>query len=136
MHRGPRSRGWAGGLLIMLLLGVGLMLFLSFGGAGVSGSAQVALEAKQSSEVAVNEITVAQLVQAIVTYELANGKPPTSISDLDGAASGAFQDPWGGDLSFQIERAGRARNVIVRSVGPDGEADTEDDIQIEQRMPV
>lgn len=112
------------------------MLFLTFGGGGVKGTAQVARDAKESSEATVNELVVAQLVQSIVTFELANGKAPEGVADLPGAEMGAFDDPWGNRLSFEILGRGGSREVVVRSHGPDGQAGTEDDVEVKRRMPI
>ena len=136
MNPGPRCRGYAGALLIILLLGVGLMLLLTFGGGGLKGTAQTAQQAKNSAETTVNEVVVAQLVQAIAAQELASGRQPTGMDDLPAADSGAFNDPWGNRLSFVIEGDRRSRDVVITSTGPDGEPGTEDDIEIRRRLPV
>lgn len=132
----PRYRGHAGVLLIMVLLGVGLALLLTFGGGGVTGTAEVARDARDSAEGTVNELVVAQLVQAITAHELVHGGPPSGVEELAGVGSGAFEDPWGGALTFAFDGSGRSRVVVVRSSGPDGVGGTADDVEVRRPMPI
>lgn len=67
------------------------------------------------------------------THELRTGRPPSGVEDLvkAGLARRADSfDPWG--RAIRIEPAG-AGGIVLRSVGPDGTADTPDDIVLSGR---
>jgi len=66
------------------------------------------------------------LASALQAYQLDQGHYPDRLADLPEVASGRLRadDPWGAPLRYRSEGGG----YEVRSPGPDGRPDTEDDI--------
>jgi hypothetical protein len=155
-RRAPR--GFARGLLILVLLGVVGMLALYFvpmggsgpGGAG-SGSGTGATGggngtgrsylgqlsgARDSGHDMHAQQTLRQIVQLAITYELSNDRYPTSADELyEGVAP--MRDPWGEPYTVEFIAGASRRDVTVRisSPGRNGLAGDEDDLVAEQKLP-
>ena len=100
-------------ILGLVLGGVGLMAYHRF------------TDAQQDT--ARNQTTT--LEQAIMTYRASKrGKCPRTLLELraSGYITKAPKDPWGNDYEFTCD--GERAEVEVLSPGPDGEAETDDDI--------
>lgn len=66
--------------------------------------------------------------EAIEDYVEARGVLPTSIDEVPGLESGTLLDRWGRPYRVEIDH--RAWELIVISDGPDGVADSDDDIRL------
>ena len=77
--------------------------------------------------------TIAAIDFAISTYKAKNNKVPTSLTDLAVGVAGEqplvsaemFNDAWGNPLELSVNAA---MKHTIRSAGPDGKMNTEDDI--------
>jgi hypothetical protein len=130
-HPSTRNRGGSGALMLILLLGVAIGLYLYFGNtSGNKSYVQTVVGAKkQGNELSIG-IQAQQLAALISDYRMNhNGKAPASYQDMDIIPS-SFNDQWGHPLRFKFdaEPARDAKDFLVTSDGPDGKADTEDDI--------
>jgi hypothetical protein len=128
-------RGYAG--ILMLLVVVLIILMLYFWSAGGSGNyaKQIATTRKRGQEMA-RDINTQQLVDLIVIYKMNNNdKLPTNAAELEAGA--ALNDQWGKPMSFTFQKDPRtgATTVTFHSDGPDGEANTEDDINKTEPLP-
>ena len=121
-----RSARTAGFTLVELLLVVAILGVLA-------GVAIFNVGGKmQESQVAACRASIATIKTACDAYEIKTGQYPDSIDTLlqpvGGGAplldSNAKADPWGN--SFQIRKNGYS--VEIRSSGPDGAMNTDDDI--------
>jgi hypothetical protein len=131
----PHPRGH-GALLLMVLIALAIILFMAFGsvGGGKSYTQQISQTRKQGVQMA-RELETRQLTILIAQYRVENnGKLPKSAADMDNES--AFLDPWRNPLVFTYEtpRNGPTK-VIFRSAGPDGQANTEDDLVKEDTLP-
>ncbi|MEM6989865.1 MAG: type II secretion system protein GspG [Myxococcota bacterium] len=100
-------------IISLIMGGVGLMAFNRF------------QDAQQTT--AKNQTTTIE--QAVMTYRASKrGKCPRTLIELraSGYLSNTPKDPWGNDYEFVCD--GAATEVEVRSPGPDGESETDDDI--------
>ena len=70
---------------------------------------------------------------ALVEYEEDEGTLPGDIAVL-GLSVSTLSDPWGNPISWTYDDPDRPTTITVTSDGPDGEPDTEDDVQIEKRL--
>lgn len=127
-------RGGAGagliGLLVVLL--IGLLIYAVSGGGGGSYTDQLIESRKTGMEVRQN-ITTNQLVILIAAYRQERGKLPTTPADLE--SPGAFNDPWGQEMTFSCKEGPTGTVVTFRSIGPDGQAGNEDDVTREDKLP-
>ena len=106
-------------MIVVVIIGIlaGLM------GVMVTGRSQ---QAKMTAAMA----DIMTIKVAIADYEMENGKVPSSLTDLVSGARHYLdretvpQDPWGGD--YKVYWKGDL--VKIRSAGPDGAFDTEDDV--------
>ena len=77
--------------------------------------------------------TIAALDHAITAYKNKTNKVPTSLTDLAVGVAGdkplvsaeMFNDAWGNPLELSVNAA---MKHTIRSAGPDGQMNTEDDI--------
>jgi general secretion pathway protein G len=71
-------------------------------------------------------VQIQQLVEQYMVQK--KGKCPKTLQDLkaSGIASKLSKDPWGNDYTMKCP--GEHGPADISSYGPDGEADTEDDI--------
>jgi general secretion pathway protein G len=82
--------------------------------------------AQDRSAVAALKTSYRALATSLETYQIENGRYPARLEDLPEVASGRFpgKDPW--DAAFRYRATGTSYEV--RSLGPDGREDTEDDV--------
>jgi hypothetical protein len=150
MRQSSNRRGH-GALIIMVLLVMGIILSLLFGtGGGGSGSGsttkpgsgsggtsymgQVSKTRKQGKAMA-QDIATQQLTLLITQYREANSnKLPKGPGDM-GDDAVYFKDPWGNEMAFSFENQRGKTLVTYRSKGPDGEANTEDDVSKTDTLP-
>jgi hypothetical protein len=140
LGRGHRNAGYAGALILLLLIGVAVMLFLMFGGPGQPGVAQKALETKEAGEQIADEIQVRSIMQLVAAEMMSPGRdrrdPLPSMDDL-GESARAITDHWGNRfrLDYETDPSRRAPTALITSAGPDGQFDTEDDIVYRRSIP-
>lgn len=89
----------------------------------------------EESKIKATQSAVMSLRDAVVSYNLANGKYPSDLKQLVEASGddepiveggeGALEDPFG--TEYKYERKGR--RIIIISAGPDGEFGNDDDIR-------
>lgn len=141
------SRRGHGALIIGVLLVLAIVLYLMFGmstggsggstskggGGGSTYMGQVGQTRKQGKALA-QDISTQQLTLLIVQYREANNKLPKAPADLEDSAV-YFKDPWGNEMTFSFESARGKTTVTYRSKGPDGEANTEDDVSKTDTLP-
>lgn len=126
--------GWAAFGLIGLLIVMAIVLYLMFG-AGGGGTMQQALNTRNKGRELAVEVNTHSLVQSIVAYQTMNGELPADVAALE--SPGAFRDPWGTELTFEYEDPNaHPVIVIIKSAGPDGQFDTEDDTIAREQLPL
>lgn len=131
---GQTRRGGAAFGIIGLLIVVAIILYLMFGnmGGGSSYADKVNTTRKQGREMA-NELSTQQMTLLIAMYRQNNEKLPKKPADLE--SPGSFNDQWGQEMTFTFEESGGRTKVTYHSIGPDGEANTEDDIKRTDTLP-
>ncbi len=124
----PHRRG-SGALILVVLIALLIILILYFGGGKSSYMNQVSNTRKQGKQVA-QDINTGQLTTMISQYRQENGKLPKTWEDMEGLPRESYMDPWGKPMTFRCEedKRGGKTKVIFHSDGPDGEPNTEDDI--------
>ena len=128
--------GWVGFGLIGLLIVMAIVLYLMFGtgGGGTSYMEQVG-ETRQSSKQLAVDINTRDLLTLMATHQMNTGDLPRTMQELE-APSGAFDDPWGTELTFEYEdERATPPTVIITSAGPDMSFGTDDDIVKKERLP-
>ena len=123
---GESRRGAAGVFVLLVLVSVAIVLVVVF---MPGGSAETALEARESAETSVARFSGAAVATDVHGYIALNGAAPTSMDDLVDYRGGAYVDPWGAPMRVEFHRndRGRVGSITVHSAGPDGEWNTEDD---------
>lgn len=99
-------------IISLVLGGVGLMAFNRF----------------QDAQMTTARNQTTTIEHAVMTYRASKrGKCPRTLIELraSGYLTKTPKDPWGNDYEFECENAD---GVKVVSPGPDGEAETDDDI--------
>ncbi len=134
---GSRRGGAAGGLILLLLIGVALGLVLMFGnfGGGKSYMQNVA-GAKKKGEQTNISLLAHSLVQMITAIRTADPDATPQNFDELGASPAAYTDPWGNPIRWEYDDPQRPTSVTVISDGPDGQAGTEDDLREERELPI
>ncbi len=117
----------------MVLLGLALMLYLYFGNMGGTSYMQQVQKSKASAETEVRQISTDQLCILIAMYRDQNNKLPTTPADID--SPGAFNDPWGKEMTFTFEKKNAKTIAKFLSAGRDGEFKTDDDKVYEGTLP-
>lgn len=128
IFRQPRGLAIAG--LVLGILG-SLWIFIVFFFVGVGllvGSVGLVAGAIGLSQVEAG-LEMYQIDQAIREYEAATGALPMSIDQLSGLDQDDRTDPWGNPYTLEIDPDTGARTI--RSLGPDGQAGTDDDIEFD-----
>ncbi len=84
----------------------------------------------------ISAISAMEMARLGAIYELENGRYPETVEDL-GYDATVLKDEWGTPLFFTMGKDEITRRTImlVQSAGPDGIADNEDDLVLEQPMP-
>ena len=130
-------RGGAAGVLVVLitLVIILVVVFMNVGGSG-SYAEKLSDTRKQGQELNV-QINTDQLKTMILQFKLTNDRLPKDVAELE-AGPGAFKDPWGNPITFTYgEQAGAGPQAVTfRSAGRDGEEGTEDDIVINDTLPL
>jgi hypothetical protein len=151
MNQKPNRRGH-GALIVMVLISMAIILYLMFGttgggssggsttkpgsgGGGTSYMGQVSKTRKQGKETAA-DISTQQLCVLIAQYRNENNKLPKAPADL-GDSQSYFKDAWGNEMTFSFEeQKGTGKTAVkFKSKGPDGEANTEDDVTRTDTLP-
>jgi competence protein ComGC len=122
-----------GALLIMVLIGIALILYLAFGNMGGTSYMQQVKQTKDKGEDAVRQISTQQMSILISMYREQNKSLPASPADLE--SPGAFNDPWGREMTFSFTTKNGRTIVTYHSAGRDGEPKTEDDTTYEDTLP-
>jgi len=119
-------------LILSVLLAVALMFVLMYGNFGGGGSyTQQIAKTRDTARVIAAEIKGRDLATLIAQYRADNNKLPESLADLE-APPAATRDQWGQDLTISYKDDDV---VVITSIGADGQAGTEDDSVIEERIP-
>jgi Type II secretion system (T2SS), protein G len=106
-------------------LGVVLMLVFNFVGSGGDASS-----GSRTPEMDQADLVVAKLEElkvSVGTYAFENGSLPANLTDL-GQHPAMYNDPWG--QPFTLKQTGK-KLFQLSSIGPDGQAGTEDDVVVE-----
>lgn len=129
-------RGNAAFGLIALLVVMAIILFLYFGNAGGGSYSQQVVETRRQGQAMAVRLNTQQLSILIATHRQSTGKLPGALEELE-APPNAFRDPWGQPISFTCEedRATGGTRVTYRSIGADGQPNTEDDIVQVETLP-
>jgi Type II secretion system (T2SS), protein G len=122
-----RPRGFAIAGIILGVLGVmwiaAIMLIV---GASVLMAVVLGLvEGRGALETAVDSW---QIKDAIIQYEEDNGALPTDLSEVSGIEAERLEDRWGRPYHVTIDTKNRQLEVV--SDGPDGQAGTDDDVEM------
>jgi general secretion pathway protein G len=85
----------------------------------------------KTAQVTATEATISSIRMAVGTYEMEKGKHPESLADLVSGEKHYLDqekvptDAWGHEFKYYM----KGDLVKIRSAGPDGAFDTEDDIE-------
>ena len=128
---GPPSRS-SSHLVLWIVLGAVVLLLLLGGGAWLVGS-QIRDAIPKFQEIGVRT-QMATIAHAVDEYERAEGELPASLDELlearkiDGRPYIHYmpRDPWGRRFRYGLLNDGRSYEL--RSLGPDGQFETDDDI--------
>ena len=123
-----RSRGAAGVIILVLLMGVALMLVLMFGNFGGSSYVEEVAETKERGEQLAVDLDMRQVGMLIAMHRDETGELPEGAGDLGPEAS-IYADDAGVAYRFEYD-ADRPRDATtfdVLAAGPDGVFDTADD---------
>jgi hypothetical protein len=123
----PARPGYAGILLLVLLIGVAIIFALTF---MPGGSADTAQQAKEHANESVAMFSGAAVATDVRGYIALNGVPPASIDDLREYRGGDYLDPWGTPMRIDFHEGPRRNtlaSITVHSAGPDTQWDTDDD---------
>jgi hypothetical protein len=128
------ARRGHGALILVVLIAMAIMLYLMFGsGGGGKSYMQQMSTTRQNAKATVQDINTQQLSILIAQYRVDNGKLPAKGADLENDV--ALRDPWGNAMTFTFEDERGRTKVTYRSRGPDGEANTEDDVTKSETLP-
>ncbi|HLO40794.1 MAG TPA: hypothetical protein VK176_07205 [Phycisphaerales bacterium] len=128
------TRPGNGLMILVVLIAVAIGLYMLFGSAGGQKSyMQAVKETKDSGKEMARQISTDQMNTLISMYRESNKKLPKEPAELE--SPGAFNDPWGKEMTFTFgEKAGRT-TVTYLSAGPDGQFKTEDDVKYDSTLP-
>lgn len=132
LQRNHRRAGH-GALLILVLLGLAVMLYLYFGNMGGTSYMQQVKQTKDRGQEMARQISTSQMSLLIAMYRETNKKLPATPADLE--SPGAFNDPWGREMTFKFEQSPKGTKVTYFSLGQDGEAKTGDETTYEDVIP-
>lgn len=129
----PTRRG-NGILILVILIALAIALYLMFGnmGGGKAYMGEVKRTKDRGQEMA-REIQVGQMSMLIAMYRESNKKLPKEPADME--SPGAFNDPWGKEMTLSFEEKNGKTVVTYHSAGPDGEVKTEDDKRYTDTLP-
>ncbi len=109
-------------LLVITILGIlGTVVVMNFGDVGGDARKETTRQ------------SIAAIDQAVTVYNVKVGKMPKDISDLTKGInddeegllkSNNINDAWGNPFELKVD----GRKYTIRSAGPDGQMNTEDDI--------
>jgi hypothetical protein len=129
----PTRRGH-GALILVVLIAMAIMLYLMFGSMGGKSYTQQISQTRKQGKALAQDINTQQLSILIAQYRQENnGKLPTSAADMENER--AFLDPWNHPLKFSFSDERGQTKVTYHSNGPDGEANTEDDVKKTESLP-
>jgi hypothetical protein len=123
-----------GALILIVLIAVAIGLFLMFGNMGGTSYTQQVAQTQKSGRSLAHDLNTRQLSILIAQYRSEQNRLPKTAADLDQEA--AFRDQWGNPITFSFEQApGGQTTVIYRSKGPDGQPNTQDDVEKRETLP-
>jgi hypothetical protein len=128
-----RGRSGHGALLILVLLGLAVMLYLYFGNMGGTSYMQQVKTTKDKGQEMARQISTSQMSLLIAMYREQNKSLPKTPADVD--SPGAFNDPWGREMTFTFEQTPKGTKIIYSSLGQDGEPKTGDEKTYEDVIP-
>ncbi len=108
-------------LLVITILGIlGTVVVVNFGDLGGRSRKQATLSSIQS------------IKSAVQAYKIEKDKLPQSLEDLTVGINddeplleaGSLRDAWGQEFEYKVD----GKKYTIRSAGPDGQMNTEDDI--------
>lgn len=138
-ERCPNARtGGAGIGLLVVLIAVVIGMWLLFGRTGPGGSSYMGnlKETRDDAESLVITRQARQIAILVAQQEMATGEYPESMEDIEDFDPSTFVDEWGEPFRMQLNREGRKVSAIqLRSAGPDGLFDTEDDTVHLEKLP-
>jgi hypothetical protein len=128
------ARPGNGLLILVVLIAVAIGLYMMFGSSGGQKSyMETVKDTKDRGVEMARQISTDQMNTLISMYRESNKKLPKEPAELD--SPGAFNDPWGKEMTFTFgEKAGRT-TVTYQSAGPDGQFKSEDDVKYESTLP-
>lgn len=132
LRREPRGLAIAG-VVIGLIGSIWLFIALAFGLfaaiLAAIGIGAAATAVNSMADIERTERTLASVRQAVVEYEADAGKPAYAVELLEPTflTRSDMYDSWGRALEFSLTPENQ---YLVRSLGPDGAANTEDDVTI------
>lgn len=123
-----RPRGFAIAGFVLGLIGVSFILIITaIVGIATLGALMVGLvEGRGYIEAGIDSL---EIREAIARYERDNGSLPASVDDLSDLDADDLNDRWGRPYRIEIDTERQELRLV--SDGPDGQADTDDDIEIE-----
>lgn len=121
LFRSPRGLAIAGFILALFQTAIFTVLLLIVGGAMFA--------VQELPGYFRSIVTVFEVGQKVEEYRIQNGTLPTSLDQLTGVTT---TDGWGNALIYDLDSSGNAYRII--SAGPDGVADTDDDLEFDSEF--
>lgn len=135
---GRQPRGFAiAGVVLGLLGSCGIILSIVFlplfllgvlASAGVAGGVIAMLGPQLEAQ-----FDMAMVSQAVAEYRDRTGALPLRLDEVDIRDSDMLTDPWGNTYVYEL--SDDAMTFTLRSMGPDGQDGTADDVEMEGAMP-
>ncbi len=129
----PVRRG-NGAFILVILIALAIGLYLMFGNMGGNKSYMDHVkQTKADGEKLARDISTSQMSMLISMYREANKKLPKTAADME--SPGAFNDPWGKEMTFTFEEKANRTIVTYHSAGSDGEFKNADDKTYTDTLP-
>ena len=119
--------GGAGLGLLVLLLALLIILVMYFGNFGGKSYMQNVATARKSAVQLKADIDTHNLTELIAACYLSNNSTLPKNPEETGQPA-VFMDQWHHPITFEYKKEGERTFVVYHSDGPDGQANTEDDV--------
>lgn len=126
--RQPRSLAIAGVVLGLIGTGGLILMIVVFGVVLIAGAIALIFGASYLGQILATGFDADEIREAIVAYEVAEGRLPSSIDDLTELDKHAANDMWGTPYLLQINPD--ERTMMITTLGKDKTVSTGDDIRV------
>lgn len=118
----------------MILIVLAIVLYMMFGNtSGGKSYMDTVKQTRDDGRKMVRDIKTDQMSMVIAIYRETSKKLPKTVEELE--SPGAFNDPWGKEMTFTFQEERGKTTVVYLSAGPDGEFKTADDKTYTDTLP-